>query len=99
MKEFEEYSAGSWYFDMKDQLRQFVYKRSDDAFTRGDGDRDRISTVQELEIRKDRMRLEFIKTLGGLPDSSLPLNPKIAGIVRCDGFRIEKIIFESRPSV
>ena len=39
----------------------------------------------------------MIASLGGLPSADTPLNARMTGTVEGDGFRIEKIIFESRP--
>lgn len=55
--------------------------------------------MKELETRKKFMREKFIEALGGLPDSDAPLSPEVTGIIECDGFRIEKVIFQSRPGI
>lgn len=90
-------SPGNYFFDVKDQLRRFVYGRSEEAFAKGDSDRDAVKTPQELEERVSFMRRKFVEGLGGLPSMNTPLNPRIVGTIECDGFRIEKVIFESRP--
>jgi dienelactone hydrolase len=42
-------------------------------------------------------RLEFFrKQIGGFPERT-PLNPRIVGTLQGDGYRVEKILFESRP--
>jgi cephalosporin-C deacetylase-like acetyl esterase len=41
-------------------------------------------------------RARFIEGLGGLP-ARTPLNARVAGTLERDGYRIEKIIFESQP--
>ena len=42
------------------------------------------------------MRRFFVEKLGGFPERT-PLNAKVAGRADRDGYRIEKVIFESRP--
>jgi dienelactone hydrolase len=42
------------------------------------------------------MRRIFLEAIGDLPERT-PLNPKITGTVNRDGYRVEKIIFESQP--
>ena len=86
----------AWY-DVRTQLQQFLYDRSNEAFAAGDAARDAIKTPAELHARRDRLRAKFIEGLGGLPSSDTPLNARVVGIVNCDGFRIEKVIYESRP--
>ena len=97
MKELEKYYENWWLYNFKDQLKNFIYKRSEEAFVRGDAARDTIRSKEEVEKRTAYMREKFIESLGGLPLSDTPLNPIIAGTLTCDGFRIEKIIFKSRP--
>lgn len=41
-------------------------------------------------------RAFFLRQIGGLPERT-PLNPKIVGVLKGEGYRVEKILFESRP--
>lgn len=84
-------------YDVKDQLKQHVYGRSLAAFAEGDRSRDAIVTKGQLESRNREMREKLLASLGGLPSSDTPLDPQLTGTVRGDGFRIENIIFQSRP--
>lgn len=97
IRELEKYGPSVWFWDVKDQLKQHVYRRSMEAFAAGDAARDDITSPKELEQRVSDLRAKFIDCLGGLPSSDTPLNPVVTGTIACDGFRIEKIIFESRP--
>jgi hypothetical protein len=85
------------YYDVKDQLKRHIYDRSFALFEKGDKDRDDLATREEVEARRERLRAAFIEAIGGLPPMDTPLNPRKCGEVACDGFRIEKIIIESRP--
>ncbi len=49
------------------------------------------ATVQDFRAR-------FIEGLGGLP-ARTPLNPKVVGTLKRDGYRIEKVVFESQPGL
>lgn len=55
-----------------------------------------IKNADDLKKRNDFLREKFIEALGGFPEKT-PLKPQITGTIKCDGYRIEKIIFESRP--
>ena len=79
------------------QLKDHVYARSQRLFAMGDAERDGIRTLDAVRQRQDEVRRFVISALGGLPSSDTPLNPRVTGTVEGDGFRIEKIIFESRP--
>jgi cephalosporin-C deacetylase-like acetyl esterase len=56
-----------------------------------------ISTPDGIEKRKRFIREKLLQAIGKLPDRT-PLNPKVTGTLKRDGYRIEKIIFESQPS-
>ncbi len=53
-------------------------------------------TAEQVSEYQKRLRAKFIEVLGGLPERT-PLNPQVTGVVRRDGYHVEKIIFESRP--
>lgn len=97
IRDIERCGPSSWLWDVRDQLKQHIYRRSVEAFTAGDAARDAITLPEELAKRCDYLRDRFIESLGGLPPNDTPLNAQITGTIQCDGFRIEKVIFESRP--
>ncbi|UVI27596.1 alpha/beta hydrolase family protein [Paenibacillus spongiae] len=84
-------------YDTRDQFKRHIFDRADEAFARGDDERDRIRTIDQLAARKAEMRRLFLESAGGLPASSASLNARTIDIVQGDGFQIEKITFESRP--
>ena len=55
-----------------------------------------IRTPAEVERRQAFVRSKIVKLLGGFPERT-PLNPRITGTLVRDGYRVEKLIFESRP--
>ena len=79
------------------QLKDHIYERSRRLFAAGDARRDRIGTVDAVRRRQQEVRRLVIDGIGGLTSRDTPLNPRVTGTVVGDGFRIEKIIFESRP--
>jgi cephalosporin-C deacetylase-like acetyl esterase len=79
------------------QLKDHIYDRSRRLFAAGDAQRDAIGTLDALRQRQENIRRLVIAGIGGLPSGGTPLNPRVTGTVEGDGFRIEKIIFESRP--
>ncbi|MCI0696367.1 acetylxylan esterase, partial [candidate division KSB1 bacterium] len=56
----------------------------------------RLTTREEITARQRFIRERFLHAIGGLPERT-PLNPKVTGTLKRDGYRIEKIIFESLP--
>ena len=58
---------------------------------------DQIHTVAEAEQRKQMVRAKLLELLGGLPDYTGPLNAKVTGEIKADGYTIEKVLFQSLP--
>jgi dienelactone hydrolase len=56
-----------------------------------------IKTLKDVEVRQQALREFFLAQLGGFPEKT-PLNSQVVGELEGDGYRIEKVIFESRPS-
>src|SRR5437868_479650 len=56
----------------------------------------RIGTMADLQKRQQYWRERMWTYMGGRPERT-PLNARVVGALDRDGYRIEKIIFESRP--
>ncbi|HOB75332.1 MAG TPA: acetylxylan esterase [Phycisphaerae bacterium] len=59
---------------------------------------EQLKTADQVAAYQQRLKTFFIAALGGLPERTA-LNARIVGTVPRDNFRVEKIIFESRPGV
>jgi cephalosporin-C deacetylase-like acetyl esterase len=56
-----------------------------------------ITTRAQAEARQREVRQKLLALIGTLP-AKTPLNAKSMGVTQADGFRIEKILFESQPN-
>lgn len=56
-----------------------------------------ITTRQQAETRQREARAKIIALMGGLPGRT-PLNARVVGTTKADGFRMEKVVFESQPN-
>lgn len=57
------------------------------------------ANVAAFEKERSRRRTELMRGLGLDPlPARTPLNPRLTGIIQRTGYRIEKVVFESRPS-
>jgi len=54
-------------------------------------------TPEQIAEYQKRLRKEFLEAIGGLPERT-PLNPQVTGVIQRDGYRAEKVIFESQPN-
>ena len=57
----------------------------------------KLATPEEVKQRQAYLRECMIKSLGGFPERT-PLNPRVMGMLDRDGYKIEKVIFESQPN-
>lgn len=57
---------------------------------------EKLTTRDELAAWQQRTRTACLDALGGMPVRT-PLNARVTATVACNGYRIEKILFESRP--
>lgn len=55
-----------------------------------------INTPQALSARRQFVRDHMLQAIGGLPERT-PLNARTVGVLQRDGYRIEKVVFESQP--
>ena len=97
--ELEKFSPNAFFYATGDQLRDHITERMTAAFERGRSDKEWITTRDALEERNKEMRSAMLSGLGGLPGTNAPLNAVVTGVETFDGFRVEKIIYESRPYV
>src|SRR5437762_10164138 len=82
--------------DYSRDLERYLVRLANDARARRKRVIDAISTPQEVLDRQKAVVAELWKMLGG-PFDRTPLNARATGIIERPGYRIEKLIFESRP--
>ena len=57
-----------------------------------------IKTKEEYDQRRLEMRKRVVELMGGYPERT-PLNPKVVGTIKRDGYSVEKLYFMSRPGM
>lgn len=57
---------------------------------------EQLETADDIAAYQAAKHAKFVELLGGFPERT-PLNPRIAGTGEGDGYRYEKVIYESRP--
>jgi hypothetical protein len=70
------------------------------AHTQLDARKEAVSPIQtraDAERRKAMVRQKIVDLIGGLPESGGPVVVKQFGTISGDGFRVEKLAFESLP--
>jgi len=56
----------------------------------------RLASAEDVGKRKMYLRERMVRALGGFPERT-PLNARTVGTLERDGYKIEKVIFESQP--
>ncbi len=80
----------------KEMMHVYLMHRSDAALDRRDAEYEKIKTPEQVTAYQKRMRDFFEQQLGGFPQRS-PLEAQVVAQEDRDGYRIEKIIFQSQP--
>ena len=55
-----------------------------------------VTSPEGVAARRDVLRKKLRTIVGDLPERT-PLNARTVGTIACDGYRIEKVLYESRP--
>lgn len=56
----------------------------------------KLQTKADWLNRQAYVKGKLMESIGGLPERT-PLNPKITGVIKKEGFRVEKLVYESMP--
>src|SRR4051812_8137054 len=82
--------------DYSRDLERYLIRLSNDARDRRKQIMNAISTREQVLARQKSVVTELWKMLGG-PLDRTPLNPRVVGTIERPGYRIERVVFESRP--
>ena len=55
-----------------------------------------LESPDDLAVRQRRLRQAYLDMIGPWPEKT-PLNAEVTGTIECDGYRIEKVVYQSRP--
>ena len=63
------------------------------------GDDAAPASLDEWKSRRTEIREKLLEAWGGFPKEHAPLNSKLLGTLQRDGYRVEKVIFQTLPEV
>ena len=84
------------------RITPFLQHQLDVAWSQDDARRARFQSVRtdaDLARLRSDLRARLLRILGGLPSERTPLNARVTGTVAMDGYRIQKVVFESLPGL
>lgn len=56
-------------------------------------------TLEQWHTQKQELRKKLLRAWGGFPKTPCALEPRTLGTLQRDGYRIEKVVFQTRPGV
>lgn len=77
-------------------MRQYLLRLAREATQRRAAEFDKAKTPAQIAAYQARLRQFFLEQLGGLPPRT-PLVPRVVGRIPCDGYTVEKVIYQSQP--
>lgn len=84
--------------DTADMMRRYLIRHAYAAWDRWKETFENTKTPAQIDERNGVLRQTFFERLGAFPEKT-PLNPRIAGTLQREGYRVEKTIFESQPGL
>jgi cephalosporin-C deacetylase-like acetyl esterase len=83
---------------LPDMLASYFAKEVNALAAEWDRKREMLRTAPDIETRNRFVRQKFIEMIGGFPERT-PLSPKIVKVTERPGYRIENLMFQSRPDL
>ncbi len=77
-------------------MHGYWLRQADQAAKRWQEEYEARKTPAQIAAYQARLRGKFLEAIGGLPERT-PLNAQVTGTIQRDGYRVEKVIFESQP--
>ena len=78
---------------LNDQLMRIVHRQYDE---RREELEKSLASPDALAARRQRLLDDYLEMIGPWPEKT-PLDAEVTGRIECDGYRIEKVIYQSRP--
>ena len=79
-----------------DMMNHYLRQQARRRFEEWKRDYEQRKTPEQVAEYQKHLREKFVEVIGGLPDCT-PLKPRVTGVVHREGYRVEKVIFESQP--
>jgi len=90
-------SAAPYEQTLPDMLTSYFATALNRLAAEWDQKRSQIKTAAELDARNRFVRQKVVEMIGGFPERN-PLEAKILGVLERPGYRIENVMFQSRPN-
>jgi cephalosporin-C deacetylase-like acetyl esterase len=90
-------TAPSYNFYTRNQTFDAIKAEAEGYFARVEARKAALQTAEEIRQYQREKRQLFFDALGGLPEEPVDLQPAVTGVIQREGYRIEKVLFQSLP--
>jgi len=77
-------------------MESWLLEQAKQSFADWETRYEQLQTPAQIATYQQNLRDQFVSHIGGFPERT-PLNARVTGTVQRDGYRVEKVLFESRP--
>jgi dienelactone hydrolase len=81
-----------------DMMKYYLLGQVEQAGARWRATYEGLKTAEQIAAYQKGLQGKFVEAIGGFPERT-PLNARVTGVVERDGYKVEKIIFESQPKL
>ncbi|WP_369059772.1 acetylxylan esterase [Caulobacter sp. 73W] len=81
----------------RDQLIRYIDGLAGQQLKAREAELAAVDTAAKMDARKAKMRQSILDLIGGLPAERTPLKARAMGGYQADGYRVEKVVYESLP--
>lgn len=85
------------YHDVEDQFIDYLRRRAERGFRRREREREALKTLDDFKQYRERMRANFLRAIGGLPEERTDLDAHTTGTLDRGAYVIEKVVYHSLP--
>lgn len=79
-----------------EMMSRYLSRQAQPRFEQWKQRYEQLETSDQIAAYQADLRERFLEAIGNLP-ARTPLNPRVTGVVSREGYKVEKVIFESQP--
>lgn len=81
----------------EEMMQNYFVNRAEELAAKAHERLNAAQSESDFVLWQGETRRRFLGLIGGLPDEKAPLNARVSGEVRRDGYTVRKIVYESQP--
>jgi dienelactone hydrolase len=86
------------YRDAGIMVRKYLDRAQSEYGWKHDVELARVENMADFQRLRERLLADYRKALGVMPTEKTPLKAEVTGTIERDDFRVEKVVYQSRPN-